>query len=172
VNPPPHGGGYQESVVTADLESLWSQLVEAVKRASPFRGGYLVSGHPVSFDKGVFVIGYDSEFAGEMSLADNSGTHALIQTKLSELGHPNSQIKFVKADAPPGRARLASTAVPSVAPAVTTPKPATAGTPKPAAAPAKEKSALVPFNKEDFKNDPLILKALEVFKGQIVEVRA
>ena len=38
--------------------------------------------------------------------------------------------------------------------------------------PAKEKSASVPFNKDDFKNDPLIQKALEIFKGQIVEVRA
>jgi hypothetical protein len=45
--------------------------------------------------------------------------------------------------------------------------------PTPASAqPAKEKSASVPFNKDDFKNDPLIQKALEVFKGQIVEVRA
>ncbi len=46
---------------------------------------------------------------------------------------------------------------------------------KPAAAPAppaKEKLAAVPFNKDDFKNDPLIRKALEIFKGQIVEVRA
>jgi hypothetical protein len=30
----------------------------------------------------------------------------------------------------------------------------------------------VPFNKDDFKNDPLIQKALEIFKGQIVEVRS
>jgi hypothetical protein len=37
---------------------------------------------------------------------------------------------------------------------------------------AKEKTASVPFNKNDFKNDPLIQKALEIFKGQIVEVRA
>jgi hypothetical protein len=29
-----------------------------------------------------------------------------------------------------------------------------------------------PFNKEEFKNDPLIQKALEVFKGRIVEVRS
>jgi hypothetical protein len=28
------------------------------------------------------------------------------------------------------------------------------------------------FSKEDFKNDPLIQKALEIFKGTIVEVRA
>jgi len=31
---------------------------------------------------------------------------------------------------------------------------------------------VVPFNKDDFKNDPLIQKALEIFKGTIVEVRA
>jgi len=30
----------------------------------------------------------------------------------------------------------------------------------------------VAFDKESFKNDPLIQKALEIFKGQIVEVRA
>ena len=52
------------------------------------------------------------------------------------------------------------------------PKAARAG--KPAVAPvtpAKEKLAAVPFSKDDFKNDPLIQKALEVFKGVIVEVR-
>jgi len=35
-----------------------------------------------------------------------------------------------------------------------------------------EKMASTPLNKEDFKNDPLIKEALEVFKGTIVEVRA
>ena len=42
----------------------------------------------------------------------------------------------------------------------------------PAASRNREKPAAVPFNKDDFKNDPLIQKALEIFKGQIVEVRA
>ena len=37
--------------------------------------------------------------------------------------------------------------------------------------PAREKPAPIAFNKDDFKNDPLIQKALEIFKGQIVEVR-
>jgi hypothetical protein len=36
----------------------------------------------------------------------------------------------------------------------------------------KPKSEPVPFNQDEFKNDPLIQKALEVFKGRIVEVRA
>ena len=38
--------------------------------------------------------------------------------------------------------------------------------------PAAPKSAPVAFSQDDFKNDPLIQKALEVFKGRIVEVRA
>jgi hypothetical protein len=28
------------------------------------------------------------------------------------------------------------------------------------------------LNEDDFRNDPLIKKALEIFKGQIVEIRA
>ena len=42
-----------------------------------------------------------------------------------------------------------------------------------APAPATPAQAAAPkFSKEDFKNDPLIKKALEIFKGTIVEVRA
>ncbi len=160
-------------VASGDLESLWSQLVDAAGRVSPFMRTYLLEAHPVSFEKGVFIIGFDPEFDDHRGLVDNSKNHAIIQTKLAELGHPNSQIKFIKADAPAGRTRLAPTVVPTAAP-VATPKPATASAAaKPATPTAKEKpSAPVPFNKDDFKNDPLIQKALEVFKGQIVDVRA
>ena len=133
---------------------------------------YLLEAHPVSFEKGVFIIGFDPEFDDHRGLVDNSKNHAIIQTKLAELGHSNSQIKFIKADAPAGRTRLAPTVVPTAAP-VTTPKTASASAAKPIAPTAKEKpSAPVPFNKDDFKNDPLIQKALEVFKGTIVDVRA
>jgi hypothetical protein len=38
--------------------------------------------------------------------------------------------------------------------------------------PQKPKSEPVAFSQDEFKNDPLIQKALEVFKGRIVEVRA
>jgi len=91
----------------------------------------------------------------------------------------NSQIKFVKAERPANRVPAILEA-PASAPAAA-PAPANSAAPaspaaKPAPAtpaqPAKDKPASVPFNKDDFKNDPLIQKALEVFKGQIVEVRA
>ncbi len=180
--PPPDVGGYTfaEAPATSaapaasgDLESLWSQLVDAAGRVSPFMRTYLLEAHPVSFEKGVFIIGFDPEFDDHRGLVDNSKNHAIIQTKLTELGHPNSQIKFIKADAPAGRTRLAPTVVSTAAP-VATPKTVTASAAaKPVAPTAKEKpSAPVLFNKDDFKNDPLIQKALEVFKGTIVDVRA
>jgi DNA polymerase-3 subunit gamma/tau len=158
---------------SAGLEELWARLVEAVTRASRFTGGYLINAHPVSFAKNVFTIGFDPEFEDQLGLVDNPKSHTLLQTKLVELGHPNAQIAFVKADAPAGRHPSATEPASAAAPA------ARAGTtsaaPKPAAAPppaSREKLASVPFNKDDFKNDPLIQKALEIFKGQIVEVRA
>jgi len=158
-----------------DLETLWARLVESVGRASPFTRSYLLEAHPVSFAKNVFTIGYDPEFEDHIALVDTARNHTLLQTKLAELGHANAQIKFIKAEAPANRvpAVMETPPEPAAAPQPKTPvappsKPAAA-----AAAPAaKEKTASVPFNKEDFKNDPLIQKALEVFKGQIVEVRA
>jgi len=152
-----------------DLASLWTNLIAAVGRASPFTRGYLIDAHPVSFEKNVLIIGFDPEFADHLGLVDNARNHALIATKLAELGHHNATVKFIKAEAPAGWDRKAVAAPP----VPTAPKGA-AATAKPAeAAPAAEKkTAPVAFSKDDFKHDPLIQKALEIFKGTIVEVRA
>ena len=155
----------------SDLEKLWTQLVESIGRASPFVRAYFVEAHPVSFANNVLTIGFDPEFAEHIALVDNARNHALVQTKLSELGFPSSQVKFVKAEMPANRAQPANPA-----PVVAVPvKAVTSSTaPKPVAPPApmKTKTESVPFNKDDFKNDPLIQKALEIFKGQIVDVRS
>jgi DNA polymerase-3 subunit gamma/tau len=161
-----------------DLAGLWRELLEAVGRASPFTRSYLLEAHPVSFAKNLFTIGFDPEFEDHVSLVDNSKNHTLLQTKLSELGHPNTQVKFIKAENPnrvPATLRESAAPAPSptpVAPVAARPAPTVATARSAAAPPAKEKLAPVPFNKDDFKNDPLIQKALEIFKGQIVEVRA
>jgi DNA polymerase-3 subunit gamma/tau len=164
--PPPQG----------DLTELWTRLLEAVGRASPFTRTYLLEAHPVAFQKNVFTIGFDPEFEDHLGLVDNARNHALLQTKLAELGHESVQIKFIKADAPaPRTAAPAEPAVPPAPAPASSPPPNAPGPSKTAAAPAapvKEKLATVPFSKDDFKNDPLIQKALEIFKGQIVEVRA
>ena len=156
----------------ADLTDLWTKLLEGIGRVSQFTRTYLLEAHPVSFNKNVFTIGFDPEFEDHIGLVDNSRNHALLQTKLSELGHPNAQIKFIKAETSAG----------GPAPAAVTPPPAAIVTPSKTTSPgparsaavqtAKDKLMPVAFDKESFKNDPLIQKALEIFKGQIVEVRA
>ena len=160
---------------SGDLSELWHQLVEAVGRVSTFTRSYLLNAHPVTFEKNVLIIGFDQEFADYLGLVDNARNHTLLATKLAELGHPNAMIKFVKAEAPanwnPKPAKrvpvAVSTQVAASAPAVA--KKSEAGAPVVA---AEKKLAPVAFNKDDFKNDPLIKKALELFKGTIVEVRA
>jgi len=172
---PEPASAMEQAETDGDLETLWDRLVEAVGRVSPFTRSYLLEAHPVSFVKNVFTIGFDPEYQDHISLVDNSRNHTLLQTKISELGHANAQFKFVKAERPAHRTTRAVEPVkPPPAPAPET-RVAAPPLPKPlpvSAQPAKEKPASVPFNKDDFKNDPLIQKALEIFKGQIVEVRA
>ena len=71
----------------ANLESLWRNVIEAVGRVSPFTHSYLLEAHPVSFEKNIFTIGFDPEFADHLDLVNNAKNYALIQTKLQELGH-------------------------------------------------------------------------------------
>ena len=172
--PAPKSGG------TADLDTLWAQLLEAVGRVSQFTRSYLLEAHPVSFNGKLFTIGFDPEFAEHLALVDNAKNHAVLQTKLGELGHHGCQIKFIKAEAP---ARAGGLQPPSAGPDATAAgaelaavsnrraEPSAALKPIPGAAKADKPQPFV-FDKESFKNDPLIQKALEVFKGTIVEVRA
>ena len=111
----------------------------------------------MSFTKNLFIIGFDPEFEDNLGLVDNPRNHALLQTKLSELGHPNAQIKFIKAERPSDYAEtLAAPAVEPVPPVVPRPSVPVA---QPAAKP-KSAPAAASFNKDDFKNDPLIRERL------------
>ncbi|HTQ49341.1 MAG TPA: DNA polymerase III subunit gamma/tau [Candidatus Acidoferrales bacterium] len=150
--------------VSADLTVFWNKLIEAVGRASPFTRSYLVDANPVSFEGNILTIGFDPEFEDHLGLVDNARNHTLLQTKLMELGHANAQIKFIKMETPAGLATQTS--------GVTTVPVASAKSATPVVPATREKATAVPFNKADFKKDPLIQKALEIFKGQIVEVRA
>jgi DNA polymerase-3 subunit gamma/tau len=158
---------------SAELAKLWHELVEAVGRASPFVKTYFKEAFPVSLAKNLLTIGFDEDSAAHIPLVDNSKNHTLVQTKLAEMGRPGVMVKFIKAERPEEwRNVQASEPVP---PPIVTPAPAAAPAAK--AAPAKAafseppRTEPAPVSKEDFKNDPLIKKALEVFKGQLAEVR-
>jgi DNA polymerase III subunit gamma/tau len=158
-----------------DVQAIWPQLLEAIGRASPFTRSYFIEAHPVSFVKNVFTIGFDPEFADHIAMVDNSKNHTLIATKLSELGIHSAQVKIIKAERPEDFAPAAppvEAAPEPVRPAPVQQQPAapvSAAPAKAAPAPAPKPAQLDPA---EFKNDPLIKKALEIFKGTIVEVRA
>ena len=148
-----------------DIGALWDQVVDAVSRVSPFTRSYLLEAHPVSFANGVFIIGYDPEFSHHLSLVDNSKNHGLLQTKFKELGQGEVRVKFIESPEPEGWVRRQATVF-------NTPEPAQAAGDGNGAPVKVEKKSVEPVRIEDFKNDPLIKKALEIFKGQIVDVRA
>jgi DNA polymerase-3 subunit gamma/tau len=169
--PPPAGTG------AVDIIPLWHSLLESVGRASPFMSSYLRSAHPVSLTKNIFTIGFDSEFEDHIGLVDNPRNHEILKTKLAELGHHGCFIKFVKAERPADwnpSAPVAAAPEPApqkpAAPISPTAAPNAPAAPAKNPAPAREKSSTIP-SKENFKNDPLIKQALEIFKGTIVDVR-
>lgn len=78
-----------------DLEPLWYKLVQSVGCASPFTRSYLLEAHPVSFSGNVFTIGFDPD-SEHIGIMDNPRNHALLQSKLSQLGHDNCKAIFIK----------------------------------------------------------------------------
>jgi len=158
-----------------DLEDLWSRLLEAVGRVSPFTRSYLLKAFPASLTRGVLVVGFDPEFADYLPLVDNAKNQALLQNKLRELGLADAQVRFAKVNAPGARppAPVGAPVAPTVAAPAVPAVPAAAPLPtKSGVEPKPERAKPTRLDPSEFKNDPLIKQALEIFKAQIVEVRA
>jgi DNA polymerase III subunit gamma/tau len=153
------------------LEQIWDQLVEAVGRVSPFMKSYLLESHPVGLSKNVFTLGFDAQFRDHMTLVDTPKNRTILETKMREMGHHDVSVRFVQAEAPPERRRPEAQPQEQAAPA-DAPAARRVERPNMAAMAAQHSSSGGSLSKEDFKNDPLIKKALEIFKGTIVEVRA
>jgi len=101
----------------------------------------------------VLVVRFDPEFADRKEFASHARNIEILQTSLKEKLRMDVALKFEVGE---------TTAAPS--PKSLTSAPVKAGAPARVGEPAK-------MNVDDFKNDPLIKKALEIFKGTIVEVR-
>ena len=153
--PPPAPAKPTEAV---DLQSLWAQLAAAASKASPFMQTYFQQAHAVSFSKGVFVIGVTEE---HLTLVDNRRNHEMLSEQIAALGHADVQFSFTSKPPPGGR-----TAAPVLDPIDEPPAAVRAKPEIPKAAPQPVK-----LDPEEFKNDPLIQKAMELFRGRIVEVR-
>lgn len=154
--PAPVAASASPALSAGKLHDLWHQVVEAAGRASPFTRSYLIEAHPISFEKNLLTVGFDPEFSDHLGLVDTPKVHTLIQTKLKEQGQAGSHVKFIQSPRPHDFVRLELEPVGGVEAA------GQSGA-------AKEKFV---FDKDKFKDDPLIKKALEIFKGEIVDVRA
>lgn len=149
---------------SADLEATWQRLLDSLN-SHGFLRAYLVEATPVSLDKNLLTVGFNPEMADQLPMIDTKKNHDILAGKLADLGHAGVKTKFTLLDQPVYR-------IPPAAPA---PEPVRAAAPAAAKKQEAPKAEAPPqpqsFNKDDFLNDPLIKKALEVFKGQIVDIR-
>jgi hypothetical protein len=102
-------------------------------------------------------IGFPEAFAPQMELADTKETNKSLIAALSKGGQSVRAVSYVIADRPDDWAALD-----------------VGGSPDAEIEKNEDGSSKPPegpVDMEAFKNDPLIKKALEVFKGQIVDVR-
>lgn len=146
---------------TGNFGELWPQLVRVAGEVQPFAAGYLIEAHPVSLDEKQLTIGFASEFSDQMELADNPKFNQTLQKALEKLGHSDIDVKFVKAERPSEWVETPTTVEAPDGQEIDAP-----------IAAQKPKPSEGPIDMEEFKNDPLIKKALEVFKGQIVDVKS
>ncbi|MHC1763707.1 MAG: DNA polymerase III subunit gamma/tau [Verrucomicrobiia bacterium] len=156
-----------------DLAELWTKVAEAAGQASPFIRTYLSEAHPVSLVGSVLTIGFGTKFADHLSLVDTAKTRSVIQAKLQELGIAEAQVRFTQAEPAPGWVRpTAANQEPTASVPLSDPAPARVASPPPTAAAESQPAQKKQLSADDFKNDPLIKQALEIFKGQIIEARA
>ena len=139
--------GRNAAPTTVSLEEAWEYAVEHLGKVTPLAKTYLVASRPLGMKGNVLTIGFDPEFADRREFVDRPRNIELLQSKLKEKLRMDVTLKLEVSEA--------------VAPVLPKPPGASKG---PAPEPSKKGS-------EDFKNDPLIKKALEIFKGTVVEVR-
>jgi hypothetical protein len=150
------------AIPPGDKDALFQALIA---RLPPTQRIMLAEGRAISLTDRRLTIGVPAEHFG---LLDPRRDEPALTAKLSELGVGDLGVSLVALD-PPAPTPPAAGAIPASTPSQ--PSRPVAAPPKPVETkPAK----VVPLqlNREDFLTDPLIQQALDVFKGQLVEVRA
>ena len=138
--------------ITDDLPTVWKNLLGAL---SNFKRSYFQHAFPVSLEKGVLAIGYPEAHSAQMDLADDKETNQLLTNALVKLGHTVNHVVYKVAEPPEDW------------------KPDDPAPDKPSESEPNGGRPVAEgkVDMAEFKNDPLIKQALEVFKGQIVDVR-
>ena len=144
-----------EIPVNTDLKELWAKMMESL---GIFSRAYFQEAFLKSYKDGVINIGFPEKFAPQMELADTRDINRTLIDALSKSGRDVRAITYVVAERPDDWVPLSVDG-------------AKANGQSDVDVAASTKPLEGPVDMEEFKNDPLIKKALDVFKGQIVDVR-
>lgn len=129
-------------------------LLDGLKKEPLFRG-QLAGGTPLGFVNGVLKASLPD---GSYDLVATPANLTRFRDFLRAAGVPGASVELTRQPAEPAP------------PPPVAARPAAPPAPKPEPKPAK--SGPVRLNPEDFRNDPQIKAALEVFRAQLIEVRA
>jgi DNA polymerase-3 subunit gamma/tau len=149
-----------------DLNAFWGELLVYIKNLDLFLYGVLRSCVLTSFKEGVLEVGLPAQDMGLQLVLDTPEKKKVFQDYLASCGYPNCRVVF-------GASALAkiveseSHAEQQVA--VEEPQAGAPPQEEPPITKLTEVSNPPPFEEIDFKNDPLIKKALEVFQATIVQ---
>ncbi len=165
---------------------LWTQVIAA---AGPMIRPVLQVGIPLTWEKGVLTVGFPGSHDAQRVMAESDRTRKTVETKLAELGLPGT-VRFIRiAETPgdtgavpgPGPGFVGATASTAAAPGSVGTGPAPlatgggvakggSGAPGSGARVKSEKVVPLKISEAEFKDDPLIKEALELFKGHLVRV--
>lgn len=169
---PPTPAASTTPTLTGDPAELWAQVVAS---AGPMIRSALQAGTPISWEKGVLTVGYPASAEGQRVMAESDRTRKTVETRLAELGRPGT-VRYVRVAEPPGGGSGSAPGGPSVSAGTGTAAVAPRGTASataggaPVAKAKPEKVVPMKISDAEFKNDPLIKEALELFKGHLVNV--
>ncbi|MCF7669828.1 MAG: DNA polymerase III subunit gamma/tau [Verrucomicrobia bacterium] len=159
-----------------DLAGAWNHLLQAIKVSNFMIHNSLVFTYPKSYTGKTLTIALPKAHENQIHIINSKDAKQVIKDKLQELGLGKPNLKFVVSEDKPAASEPTPTQAPAPAEntsAPSSPSPPETDTKPPQHEPTSSSSGTaqtppVPNAKEDFKNDPLIKQALEIFKGHIV----
>jgi DNA polymerase-3 subunit gamma/tau len=123
-----------------DLSAIWGSVIQRVRKERPLMAGNVEKTVLLEIKSDAAIVGLDAADVLGFDLLDTQSNRNLLDALVTDAAGRRLAIKFVKREG-----------------LVATPPPREAVPPPPA-----EKDPL-----EEFKNDPLIRKALDIFRGEI-----
>ncbi|MCC7517657.1 MAG: DNA polymerase III subunit gamma/tau [Verrucomicrobiae bacterium] len=130
-----------------EVGALWTRLLEALDKSTPLLKTALVQARPISLSQDTLVVGFDRTLEFEKDVADTPKNREALVARLYDLTQRAFNLRIVFADDPD----------------LLDGKDPAAKAVRSASSPEDDAAA--------FENDPLIRKALDLFKGEIMKVK-